>query len=399
MAAYADAKSDCHYFASKDLEGILHSEDAAVFFRHQLLEQFHGGQPMISEFIPIESVHGTLQTAQSVRQAAWDQRMPTLQTLANAIAERHPQRAFFMYLHGGPSPNQIQSHQFASPQLQNIFSHHAWEQHVAALVSTLPAHLPDASVGTSSNQPARNTSRSKRTREQQQTQAATETDRSKRRKLIAGIIEQPGTSKWYHSAVTVSPTAYQIPLPAGAWALPDFNLGSKKLVVGRPVQVTHLALALTLCFLLHLLQQPYAHCILCAQVTHRSGVYSCTCETFRIQAGAQHQRCLHTKHVQDHLQPIDIPVPEHGVIPIFAAAFPDIKPYAYWVDDCFVTPSRLTHQLRCGHSFHKTQCVYTDAVKQFINLNAVQEDEQEGLDSDEDDNMQVLSAIAANSLC
>ena len=54
-----------------------------------------------------------------------------------------------------------------------------------------------------------------------------------------------------------------------------------------------------------------------------------------------------------------------GVIPICASAFPDIKPYAYWVDECFVVPSQVTQELSCSHAFHNTQCDDISAVRQY----------------------------------
>ena len=37
----------------------------------------------------------------------------------------------------------------------------------------------------------------------------------------------------------MSPAAYQTPLPDGAWALPDFSLGTRRVVVERPVLMRH----------------------------------------------------------------------------------------------------------------------------------------------------------------
>ena len=61
-----------------------------------------------------------------------------------------------------------------------------------------------------------------------------------------------------------------------------------------------------------------------------------------------------------HVQrlPAVVSPPERGVIAI-CSRIPDVKPYAYWVDQCFVVPARLTQQRCCIHSIHRSQCEYT----------------------------------------
>ena len=70
--------------------------------------------------------------------------MDTLQVWADAIAERHPERAFFVYVYSGPGPNNIHTHQLASSQLHDTFSLPGWVQYVGQQVSTVPVQLPNA---------------------------------------------------------------------------------------------------------------------------------------------------------------------------------------------------------------------------------------------------------------
>ena len=56
------------------------------------------------------------------------------------------------------------------------------------------------------------------------------------------LLSVAGTAKWYHEALSASPTAHQIPVPDVAWALPDFNLTRRELVVARPVLVCNAGL-------------------------------------------------------------------------------------------------------------------------------------------------------------
>jgi len=95
LAMFADKRGQCQYYASEALADISHREEVSSFFRHHLLEQFNGGQPVMCRFVPTVTSVTSLQTVQSTRQATWDQRLPTLQAYANQIAVNLPNRAFF----------------------------------------------------------------------------------------------------------------------------------------------------------------------------------------------------------------------------------------------------------------------------------------------------------------
>ena len=130
------------------------------------------------------------------------------------------------------------------------------------------------------------------------------------------------------------------------------------------------------------------HDCIVVQVTRRGCTLSCTCETFRIQAGSATQKCLHTKHIQEHAPVTHIAVPSEGVIPIRPVAFSDVQPYAYWVDKCLVTVARLTQHLRCSHAMHRTRCEHVAAVKSFIQAT----DEHDGdMGFNAQDEMQVMA--------
>lgn len=181
LAAFADQQDQCHYHASSALGDMFHTEEATDFFRHQLVEQFHGGRPVISEFM---SGHCTmsLQTAQSVRQATWDQRMPT-QNMAHEIVVRFPDSALCLYMVPGPSASNIQSHCYSTPQLQNIFSQKACTQHVGQAVSLLPHESPAVSHDSPIAQQIDAPKRPKRTSPEQEQLAPAGTATSQRCKL------------------------------------------------------------------------------------------------------------------------------------------------------------------------------------------------------------------------
>ena len=45
----------------------------------------------------------------------------------------------------------------------------------------------------------------------------------------------PGNADWFYAALSTNPPMYMVPLTSEAWALPDYNVHSKKLVAARPV--------------------------------------------------------------------------------------------------------------------------------------------------------------------
>ncbi|KAL3161685.1 hypothetical protein ABBQ38_008784 [Trebouxia sp. C0009 RCD-2024] len=219
LAAYADARHDLHYYASIPLQGLVVEQQLLDFLRQQLVEQYHGSQLMTCDFVPLDSSGVPLLTAQKQRLDAWDQRMPTLQHLAQAISDLHPDRAFFVFTLMGPSPNNISSYTFTSSRLHGMLLEPIWTQLLDS-VKALPAEL---SSNVPASAPAVRQCRPKQPRQQQSAVPAQDTGRSKKRKLIAGSMQEPGTAAWYNGALLISPAAYQTPLPNGAWALPDVN--------------------------------------------------------------------------------------------------------------------------------------------------------------------------------
>ena len=149
LAAYADTQNNCHYFASSMLEDFLVANEAADFLRYQLVEQHQGGQPVISHFTPYEGAKVLPLVRQASRLDAWKQRMPTIQAFVGSIKSKYPSGAFFIYMQTGPSPNAIQTHQYASQHLKGILTQAAWLKIVGDTINTMPAQAPEASTSAS----------------------------------------------------------------------------------------------------------------------------------------------------------------------------------------------------------------------------------------------------------
>lgn len=132
-----------------------------------------------------------MQSAQRQRQDTWDQRMPTIQALAQAIAEAHSDRAFFVYMVASVSPSNVNVYQFAPRQLQSMFDDPHWLQLLQS-VRALPAQPVEAGTSTSADATAYRQRKSKRP-QQQQSQPTASTGRTKRRKLHS----QHDTAVWH----------------------------------------------------------------------------------------------------------------------------------------------------------------------------------------------------------
>ena len=232
LAAYIDSAGIVNHYASEALQDLVsNDEDFSAFLQHQLEEYYGSQQQCVLSSLHTEGLATDLLTVQKHRQDAYVQRMPTLQHLAVAIADAHPDRAFFVYMHTGASPNSIITYQYAPARLRPMLSSDYWQE-LLQYLGTVPAEVPAAS----SSRPISNQRRSKRAGDQQEHPAAG-SSRNKKRKLIAGTAGERGTLLWYRQALLISPAAYQTPLPDGAWALPDVDLNRQRLLVGRPVMV------------------------------------------------------------------------------------------------------------------------------------------------------------------
>lgn len=110
------------------LQGLVVEQQLLDFLRQQLIEQYHGNQLMAWDFVPLDITGVPHVTAQRQRLDAWDPRMPTLQHLAQAISDLHPDRAFFVFTLMGPRPHNISSYIFTSSRLHGMLSELKWTQ-------------------------------------------------------------------------------------------------------------------------------------------------------------------------------------------------------------------------------------------------------------------------------
>ena len=117
----------------------------------------------------------------------------------------------------------------------------------------------------------------------------------------------------------------------------------------------------------------------------RSGIHTCSCETFRQVAGTTEERCLHTVYVQSHVQNASSFLPTQSAplmdaVPIRPSSANNAQPYAYWTDGTFVLYNAIIRQLRCSHDSHMGHCPHIEAVNAFAQDNAL-----DGLDDEEQD--------------
>ena len=120
----------------------------------------------------------------------------------------------------GPNANKIITYGFAPARLKTMLSHATWAQDVLQPLDSMPAPLPITSTCASVSASSRG--RQRMAAAEQPLQAAADSDRPKRHRVIAGSIQQTGTAECYRTALSISPTAYQVQLPDGS--LPEFSV-------------------------------------------------------------------------------------------------------------------------------------------------------------------------------
>lgn len=201
LVAYTDVADILRYYVSDSLQELKSSDDFLGFLQQQL--HSHSS----SDFRAVDEVEGELQTVPVKRRKLWEGRMPNLQYLAEAIAATHPQRAFFVYMHTGPSSNDISTWTYSTETVQHMFSNEYWQQLCDWMLLDVPAQSFEAS---SSSMAASATAHTQRQRRQpsEQPHSAADTSRPKKRKLTAVVRELPGTLEWFRNALLISPFAY-----------------------------------------------------------------------------------------------------------------------------------------------------------------------------------------------
>ena len=63
LVAFADSKHVVQYYASSKLQELVAETATLEFLRQQLIEQYHEGLSVVSDFASVDSVHAQKQTA------------------------------------------------------------------------------------------------------------------------------------------------------------------------------------------------------------------------------------------------------------------------------------------------------------------------------------------------
>ncbi len=244
LVVFSDSKNQCQYFASPHLQTVFLKPAAATFFRKQLVQQFHDSQIVRSNFIPLRQQTACAYVPENKKRAAqWANSTQWLRRAAKQIAATYSNRAFFMYIYGG---DKLEKHQVAAPQLSSIFDSTGWAEFVQSLVNTATAAADEARPDRDGSMTAGTNTQSKaapaRKRPRQSTEAPAASSDSAPKRVAKHAAEHdgmaaPGNADWFHAALSTNPATYMVPLTSEAWALPDYNVHSKKLVAARPVQV------------------------------------------------------------------------------------------------------------------------------------------------------------------
>ena len=237
LAMFADSKHQCQFFATEALQTVATDREAIQFFGKQLVQNLHPNQFVVPRCItapPSKAALSYLPQSRD-RKDSWKERASTLQALAQTMAQAHADKAFFLFLEGGPN---LQTIQEAAPKVHGIFQDPGWTQHVLQHIkrASVPAR-PSASIAP----PAASRPAATKKRPSASLRNPDETARlsipTQRRKVVAASTLEPGTLDWYSRKLSADPATYMTPLCAGAWALPDINVHQRKINVRRPVQV------------------------------------------------------------------------------------------------------------------------------------------------------------------
>ena len=238
LAVYADSQHNCHFYASSALQGLATDAAATQFFCQQLVQQLHPGQMFIPTFIEVLPDEKPLPYQQNTgaRRRTWKDRVTTLQALVRTMRTDHPDRAFCWYVEGGKD---LHTYSGAGPRIDNIFDHPGWDQSVQQRIRGAGVPVMH-NVRTATAEAARPAARRKRPAQQAPNEDIDSRPAPRqRRKLQPTNVIPPGSSEWYRRKLSADPAAYVVPLVAGAWALPDYNLHSEKMSMHRPVQVAY----------------------------------------------------------------------------------------------------------------------------------------------------------------
>ena len=165
-----------------------------------------------------------------------------MQALAQAMAQSHPDSAFFLFLEGG---QELQTIQEAAPRVQGIFQDPGWGLHVLQHIkkASVPASINVRRTAPAASRPA--APRKRPSANLPNPDGDSRLRPTQRRKVVAASTIPAGTLEWYSRKLSADPATYMIPLAEGAWALPGINVQQRKINVRRPVQVHDAAAVLS----------------------------------------------------------------------------------------------------------------------------------------------------------
>lgn len=246
LAMFADSKHQCKFFATEALQSVATDPEAIQFFGKQLVQNLHPNQFVVPRCIAAPPGRAALSYLPQSRDRkdSWKERASTLQALAQTMAQAHADRAFFLFLEGGPD---LQTIQEAAPKVHGIFQDPGWTQHVVQHIKRagVPAR-PNVSTAPPASRPAATRKRASASLRSTD-EAARASIPTQRRKVVASSTLAPGTLEWYSRKLSADPATYMTPLCGGAWALPDINVHQRKINVHRPVQVHDAVATLSRC--------------------------------------------------------------------------------------------------------------------------------------------------------